>query len=72
LEHCNISKDIPERKEVEKRFDELLLENASGKIGDVVGQCIRDIQQHISLPSCGMEEEARVEAYQLPPISPVR
>jgi len=47
LEYCNLSKDISERAEVEKRFDELLTKNADGKIGDVVGQCINDVQQRI-------------------------
>ncbi|WP_343288945.1 hypothetical protein [Wolbachia endosymbiont of Encarsia formosa] len=47
LEYCNLSKDISERAEVEKRFDELLAGNADGKIGDVVGQCINDVQQRI-------------------------
>ncbi|AGJ99803.1 hypothetical protein wCauA_05840 [Wolbachia endosymbiont of Carposina sasakii] len=65
LEYCNLSKDISERAEVEKRFDELLAENADGKIGDVVGQCVSDIKQRIersekqnpsSLPRCSMEE----------------
>ncbi|WP_338406783.1 OTU domain-containing protein [Wolbachia endosymbiont (group A) of Longitarsus flavicornis] len=65
LEYCNLSKDISERAEVEKRFDELLAENADGKIGDVVGQCVSEIKQRIecseeqnpsSLPRCSMEE----------------
>ncbi|MGL9779916.1 MAG: hypothetical protein ACR5K5_06820, partial [Wolbachia sp.] len=47
LEYCNLSKDISERAEVEKRFDELLAENANGKICDVVEQCVSDIKQHI-------------------------
>lgn len=47
LEYCNVSKDNPKRAEVEKRFDELLAENADGKIGDVVGQCVSDIKQRI-------------------------
>lgn len=47
LEYCNLSKDISERVEVEKRFDELLAGNAGGKIGDVVGRCINDVQQRI-------------------------
>lgn len=47
LEYCNLSKDISERAEVEKRFDELLAENADGKICDVVEQCVSDIKQHI-------------------------
>ncbi|OAM01722.1 hypothetical protein [Wolbachia endosymbiont of Dactylopius coccus] len=71
LEYCNLSKDISERAEVEKRFDELLAENADGKICDVVEQCVSDIKQRIersekqnpsSLPRCGMEE-TRVEAF---------
>nr|WP_250295665.1 hypothetical protein [Wolbachia endosymbiont of Oedothorax gibbosus] len=64
LKYCNLSKDISERAEVEKRFDELLTESADGKIGDVVGQCVSDIKQHIERseqqkslsPSCSMEE----------------
>lgn len=47
LEYCNLSKDISERAEVEKRFDKLLAKNADGKISDVVGQCINDVQQSI-------------------------
>ncbi|MFT4327173.1 MAG: hypothetical protein AB3P07_00800 [Wolbachia pipientis] len=47
LEYCNLSKDISERAKVEKRFDELLAKNADGKISDVVGQCINDVQQSI-------------------------
>ncbi|MDE5062356.1 hypothetical protein [Wolbachia endosymbiont of Drosophila tsacasi] len=47
MEYCNLSKDISERAEVEKRFDELLAENADGKICDVVEQCVSDIKQHI-------------------------
>ncbi|WP_341812456.1 hypothetical protein [Wolbachia endosymbiont (group A) of Conops quadrifasciatus] len=47
LEYCNLSKDISERAEVEKRFDELLAENANGKICDVVEQCVSDIKQRI-------------------------
>ncbi len=68
LEYCNLSKDISERAEVEKRFDELLAENADGKICDVVEQCVSDIKQHIQRsekqkslsPSCSMEE-AKIE-----------
>lgn len=68
LEYCNLSKDISERAEVEKRFDELLAENANGKICDVVEQCVSDIKQYIERseeqdslnPSCGIEE-TRVE-----------
>ncbi|GFR10265.1 OTU-like cysteine protease family protein [Trichonephila clavata] len=44
LEYCNLSKDISERAEVEKRFDELLAKNADGKICDVVEQCVSDIK----------------------------
>ncbi|WP_341822577.1 hypothetical protein [Wolbachia endosymbiont (group A) of Clivina fossor] len=75
LEYCNLSKDISERAEVEKRFDELLAKNADGKIGDVVGQCVSDIKQRIerseeqnpsSLPRCGMEE-TRIEAFHQQP-----
>ncbi|MDX5462478.1 MAG: hypothetical protein O7157_02870 [Wolbachia endosymbiont of Tetragnatha montana] len=63
LEYCNVSKDNPKRAEVEKRFDELLTENADGEINVVIGQCVSDIKQHIeqqnplSLLSsrCGME-----------------
>ncbi|MDE5065180.1 OTU domain-containing protein [Wolbachia endosymbiont of Drosophila tristis] len=64
LEYCNLSKDISERAEVEKGFDKLLAENADGKIGDVVGQCVRDIKQRIeqqnpsSLLRCGTESMA--------------
>ncbi|MFP3020052.1 MAG: hypothetical protein ACEY3F_01675 [Wolbachia sp.] len=47
LEYCNVSKDNPKRAEVEKRFDELLAENANGKIYDVVEQCVSDIKQRI-------------------------
>ncbi|WP_265042808.1 OTU domain-containing protein [Wolbachia endosymbiont (group A) of Scambus nigricans] len=47
LEYCNLSKDISERAEVEKGFDKLLAENADGKIGDVVWQCVSDIKQRI-------------------------
>ncbi len=31
----------------EKRFDELLAKNADGNIGDVIAQCINDVQQRI-------------------------
>ncbi len=64
LEYCNLSKDISERAEVEKGFDKLLAENAGGKIGDVVGQCVSDIKQRIeqqnpsSLLRCGTESMA--------------
>ncbi len=64
LEYCNLSKDISERAEVEKGFDKLLAENADGKIGDVVGQCVSDIKQRIeqqnpsSLLRCGTESMA--------------
>lgn len=67
LEYCNLSKDISERAEVEKRFDELLVENSDGKIRDVVEQCVSDIKQRIerseeqnpsSLLSCGTESMA--------------
>ncbi|WP_458694617.1 hypothetical protein [Wolbachia endosymbiont of Bemisia tabaci] len=67
LEYCNLSKDTSERAEVEKRFDELLAKNADGKIGDVIGQCINDVQQRIKCLEepvlsrrCSVEE-ARVE-----------
>lgn len=68
LEYCNVSKDISERAKVEKRFDELLAENADRKIDVVVGQCVSDIKQYIERseeqdslnPSCGIEE-TRVE-----------
>ncbi|WP_341821463.1 hypothetical protein [Wolbachia endosymbiont (group A) of Myopa testacea] len=64
LEYCNVSKDNPKRAEVEERFDELLAENANGKICDVVEQCVSDIKQYIERsekqkflsPSCSMEE----------------
>ncbi|WP_265037814.1 OTU domain-containing protein [Wolbachia endosymbiont (group A) of Hylaeus communis] len=65
LEYCNLSKDISERAEVEKGFDELLAKNADGKIGDVVEQCVSEIKQHIersekqnpsSSPRCSMAE----------------
>ncbi|MDG7053628.1 MAG: hypothetical protein LKM45_07255, partial [Wolbachia endosymbiont of Alcedoecus sp.] len=69
LEYCNLSKNISERAEVEKRFDELLAKNADGKISDVVEQCVSDIKQRIQrsegqspLPSYGMEE-TRVEKH---------
>ncbi len=64
LEYCNLSKDISERAEVEKGFDKLVAENADGKIGDVVGQCVSDIKQRIeqqnpsSLLRCGTESMA--------------
>ncbi|MBS9529012.1 MULTISPECIES: hypothetical protein [Wolbachia] len=64
LEYCNLSKDISERAEVEKGFDKLLAENADGKIGDVVEQCVSDIKQRIeqqnpsSLLRCGKESMA--------------
>ncbi|WP_353281737.1 hypothetical protein [Wolbachia endosymbiont (group A) of Aleiodes leptofemur] len=64
LEYCNLSKDISERAEIEKGFDKLLAENANGKIGDVVGQCVSDIKQRIeqqnpsSLLRCGKESMA--------------
>ncbi|WP_265022012.1 OTU domain-containing protein [Wolbachia endosymbiont (group A) of Icerya purchasi] len=64
LEYCNLSKDISERAEVEKRFDELLAKNAGGKICDVVEQCVSDIKQRIeqqnpsSLLRCGTESMA--------------
>ncbi len=68
LEYCNVSKDNPKRAEVEKRFDELLTENADGEINVVIGQCVSDIEQHIERseeqkslsPSCSMEE-AKIE-----------
>ncbi|TVS89216.1 hypothetical protein COM43_002885 [Wolbachia pipientis] len=47
LEYCDLSKDISERVEIEREFDELLAKNADGKIGDVIGQCVSDIKQHI-------------------------
>ncbi|WP_259348863.1 OTU domain-containing protein [Wolbachia pipientis] len=65
LEYCNLSKDISERAEIEKGFDKLLAENADGKIGDVVGQCVSDIKQRIeqqnpsSLLRCGTEFDGR-------------
>ncbi len=64
LEYCNLSKDISERAEGEKGFDKVLAENADGKIGDVVGQCVSDIKQRIeqqnpsSLLRCGTESMA--------------
>ncbi|WP_353284769.1 hypothetical protein [Wolbachia endosymbiont (group A) of Lasioglossum fulvicorne] len=67
LEYCNLSKGISERAEVEKRFDELLKENADGEIRDVVDQCVNDIKQRIerseeqnpsSLLRCGTESMA--------------
>lgn len=74
LEYCNVSKDNPKRAEVEKRFDELLTENAGGKICDVVGQCVSDIKQRIeqqnpsSLLSsrCGMESMTEQPFHQQP------
>ncbi|WP_246433198.1 hypothetical protein [Wolbachia endosymbiont of Spodoptera picta] len=80
LEYCNLSKDISERAEVEKRFDEFLAKNADGKIGDVIGQCINDVQQRIKCLEepvlsrrCSVEE-ARVEKtfYQQQVPQPVR
>ncbi|MGL9758307.1 MAG: hypothetical protein ACR5LA_05685 [Wolbachia sp.] len=80
LEYCNISKDISERTEVEKSFDELLAKNADGKIGDVIGQCINDVHQRIKCLEepvlsrrCSVEE-ARVEKtfYQQQVPQPVR
>lgn len=64
LEYCNLSKDISERVEVEKRFDELLRENPGGRVHDVIEQCVSDIKQRIERsekqkflgPSCSMEE----------------
>ncbi|WP_224721419.1 OTU domain-containing protein [Candidatus Wolbachia massiliensis] len=65
LEYCNLSKDISERAEVEKRFDELLAKNSNKEIGDIVTQCVSDTMQYIkrseeqnpsSLPRCGMYE----------------
>ncbi|WP_265025482.1 OTU domain-containing protein [Wolbachia endosymbiont (group A) of Bibio marci] len=76
LEYCNLSKDISERAEVEKRFDELLAENANGKIYDVVEQCVSDIKQRIersekqnpsNLPRCGMEEPRIEKAFHQQP-----
>ncbi|MDX5495781.1 MAG: hypothetical protein O7198_03820 [Wolbachia endosymbiont of Nomada marshamella] len=77
LEYCNVSKDISERAEVEKRFDELLAENANGKICDVVEQCVSDIKQRIerseeqnpsSLLRCGTESMAEQPFHQQQPI----
>lgn len=79
LEYCNLSKDISERAEVEKRFDELLTENADGKIMDVAKQCASDIKQRIersekqnpsSLPSCGIEETRIEKAFHQQPQQP--
>lgn len=76
LEYCNLSKDISEKAEVEKRFDELLAENANGKIYDVVEQCVSDIKQRIersekqnpsNLPRCGMEEPRIEKAFHQQP-----
>lgn len=76
LEYCNLSKDISERAEVEKRFDELLAENANGKIYDVVEQCVSDIKQRIersekqnpsNLPRCGMEQPRIEKAFHQQP-----
>ncbi|MDX5518265.1 MAG: hypothetical protein O7177_01500, partial [Wolbachia endosymbiont of Andrena agilissima] len=75
LEYCNLSKDISERAEVEKGFDKLLAENADGKIGDVVGQCVSDIKQRIeqqnpsSLPRCSMEESRTEKTFHQQQIS---
>ncbi|WP_264705032.1 OTU domain-containing protein [Wolbachia endosymbiont (group A) of Gymnosoma rotundatum] len=78
LEYCNFSKDISERAEVEKGFDKLLAENADGKIGDVVGQCVSDIKQRIersekqnpsSLPRCSMEESRTEKTFHQQQIS---
>ncbi|MDE5057448.1 hypothetical protein OZD61_01330 [Wolbachia endosymbiont of Drosophila bocki] len=78
LEYCNLSKDIPERAEVEKGFDKLLAENADGKIGDVVGQCVSDIKQRIersekqnpsSSPRCSMEESRTEKTFHQQQIS---
>lgn len=75
LEYCNLSKDISERAEVEKRFDELLTESADGEIRDVVGQCVSDIKQRIerseeqnpsSLLRCGTQG-TMVEAFHQQP-----
>lgn len=80
LEYCNIPKNISERAKVEKRFDELLAKNANGKIGDVIGQCINDVQQRIKCLEepvlsrrCSVEK-ARVEKtfYQQQVPQPVR
>ncbi|XCA35768.1 MAG: hypothetical protein ABOJ95_000715 [Wolbachia endosymbiont of Armadillidium vulgare] len=64
LEYCNLPKDISERVEIEKRFDELLRENLGGRVHDVIEQCVSDIKQRIERsekqkflsPSCSMEE----------------
>ncbi|YCH11379.1 hypothetical protein LA754_02855 [Wolbachia endosymbiont of Muscidifurax uniraptor] len=78
LEYCNLSKDISERAEFEKGFDKLLAENADGKIGDVVGQCVSDIKQRIersekqnpsSSPRCSMEESRTEKTFHQQQIS---
>jgi arsenate reductase-like glutaredoxin family protein len=78
LEYCNLSKDISERAEVEKGFDKLLAENADGKIGDVVEQCVSEIKQRIecseeqnpsSLPRCSMEESRTEKTFHQQQIS---
>ncbi|MDG7055718.1 MAG: hypothetical protein LJD31_04295 [Wolbachia endosymbiont of Menacanthus eurysternus] len=82
LEYCDLSKNVSNRAEVEKRFDELLKNNPEGKVSDVVEQCVSDIKQRIqrskeqspsSLPRCGIEE-ARVEKpfNQLQTLQPVK
>ncbi|WP_265022211.1 hypothetical protein [Wolbachia endosymbiont (group B) of Ischnura elegans] len=80
LEYCDLLKDISERVEIEREFDELLAKNADGKIGDVIGQCINDVQQRIKCLEepvlsrrCSVEE-ARVEKtfYQQQVPQPVR
>ncbi len=79
LEYCNVSKDNPKRAEVEERFDELLAENANGKICDVVEQCVSDIKQRIERseeqnpssllsPRCGTESMAEQPFHQQQPI----
>ncbi|OCA06004.1 hypothetical protein [Wolbachia endosymbiont of Trichogramma pretiosum] len=48
LEYCNLSKDISEREQRLRRgLMNYWQKNADGKIGDVIGQCINDIQQRI-------------------------
>lgn len=78
LEYCNLSKDISERAEVEKRFDELLAKNADGKIMDVAKQCAHDITQRIehsekqnpsSSPRCSMEESRTEKTFHQQQIS---
>ncbi len=78
LEYCNLSKDISERAEVEKGFDKLLAENADGKIGDVVEQCVSEIKQRIecseeqnpsSLPRYRMEESRTEKTFHQQQIS---